>query len=75
MKRTFVTNGWAERFLDVCWIYSDCACCRVIQGGTVAEEGTHESLAEAGGLYSALVRSSFLPMNSASVGQHAVATI
>lgn len=28
---------------------------RVIASGTVAEEGTHESLAEAGGLYSALV--------------------
>ncbi|CAL8468414.1 g7954 [Coccomyxa elongata] len=31
----------------------------VISSGTVAEEGTHESLAEAGGLYSALVRRQF----------------
>ena len=30
--------------------------CRVIAKGQVAEQGTHESLAEAGGLYSGLVR-------------------
>ena len=29
--------------------------CRVIAKGQVAEQGTHESLAEAGGLYSGLV--------------------
>ena len=34
------------------------ACCRVIAKGTVAEEGTHESLAEGGGIYSALVGAS-----------------
>ena len=32
-------------------------CCRVIAKGQIAEQGTHESLAEAGGLYSGLVRS------------------
>ena len=37
----------------------DCFCCRVISAGAVAEEGTHESLAEAGGLYSALVHHLF----------------
>ena len=30
-------------------------CCRVIAEGQIAEQGTHESLAEAGGLYSGLV--------------------
>lgn len=30
-------------------------CCRVIAKGQVAEQGTHESLAEGGGIYSALV--------------------
>ena len=34
-----------------------CGCRSVLAKGSVQEEGTHDSLAESGGLYSALVRS------------------
>ena len=35
----------------------------VIYGGAVAEEGTHESLLRAGGMYAALVRHQLEPAN------------